>query len=443
MIRSGLTVGRNTTEASLNDQLQRFRPRSLEAKGNEKVLDVGKAKQSSGSNPAHETLQAKCIQVIVANFADRPITEVIPPPQMAEITAALPINLPPIIGAKYVFNENYWKRCCIERFGWQNCQIEEHGLLWKQMYFEKVLQEKLEDFDPQTEDLEEVYNLVDACSDYIFTIRFRQLPSHIDMADLCSMLPNMTKMDIIYGVNKIGMNYERMLFGLKISDATSLARYFDRTETLTTLLLSGNMIDDDLLRMLMTGLIKNNTITHIDMSHNKITNHGARLLSKLLGENSVITTLDLSDNMILAEGGRYLARGLRENDSLLTLNLRLNRLTDDGCRLLLEGLQDNTSLTELNLGSNGAGAQSAQSLFSIIRDPEHRLARLDVTGNDFQAEHFELMRLSMAHNRTLTGLDMRHNPGYTQATKAVGEIDRCVHTNEFHYRGRLTGNPKL
>ncbi|RYY81073.1 hypothetical protein EON63_16270 [archaeon] len=43
------------------------------------------------------------------------------------------------------------------------------------------------------------------------------------------------------------------------------------------------MIDDDLLRMLMTGLIKNTTITYLDMSHNKITNHGARLLSKLLG----------------------------------------------------------------------------------------------------------------------------------------------------------------
>ena len=61
-----------------------------------------------------------------------------------------------------------------------------------------------------------------------------------------------------------------------------------------------NMIDDDLLRMLMTGLIKNNTITHIDMSHNKITNHGARLLSKLLGENSVITYLDLCDNQIFS-----------------------------------------------------------------------------------------------------------------------------------------------
>ncbi len=442
MIRSGLSVGRNTTESSLNDQLRRFKPLALEDKEDKVILDLA-PKGPSFYNPARETLQQKCIKVLVANFAERPIQEAIPPEQMAEITSQLPVMIPPIVGARYIYNENYWKRCCIERYGWQNCNLDEHGLLWKQMYFEKLLQEKLEDFDPLTEEIEEIYDLIDACGDYIFTVSFNQLPSHLDLCDVCALLPNLSTLRALYGVNKIGMNYERMLFGLKISDATALAKCFDRTETLTTLCLSGNMIDDDLLRMLMTGLIKNNTITHIDVSHNKITNHGARLLSKLLGDNSVITTLDLSDNAIQTEGGRYLARGLRENDSLLSLHLRLNRLTDDGCRLLFEGLQDNLSLTELNISSNGAGNQSAQALFSIIRDPEHRLAVLDISGNDFQAEHFELLRLSMAHNQTLIGLDLRYNPGYGEATKAVAEIEKMVHTNEFHVRGKTSGVEKM
>lgn len=38
----------------------------------------------------------------------------------------------------------------------------------------------------------------------------------------------------------------------------------------------GNLIDDDLMRMLMTGLIRNSTITYLDVSHNKITNHGQK-----------------------------------------------------------------------------------------------------------------------------------------------------------------------
>ena len=40
------------------------------------------------------------------------------------------------VGALYVFDENYWKRRCVEKLGWQNCQIAEHGLTWKQLFFE-------------------------------------------------------------------------------------------------------------------------------------------------------------------------------------------------------------------------------------------------------------------------------------------------------------------
>jgi len=359
MIRAGYSVGRTTEESSLTDQLKRFKPRALEENvaTSERKKDVVLVPKSNRPvNPSHESLMQKCIKVVVDNFSQRPVKEIIPPAQMAEITKQLSVELSPLVGAKYVYNENYWKGCCVEKYGWQNCHLHEHGLLWKQMYFEKLLREKLEDFDIQSEDVETIYELVDTCMDYIFSLTFKQLPSHLDLSELCALLPNLTKLDATYGVNKIGMSYERMLFGMKISDATGLAKCFDRTETLTSVVLSGNLIDDDLLRMLMTGLIKNNTITSLDFSHNKITNHGARLLSKLLGENSVITTLNLADNQIHGEGGRYLARGLRENDSLLKLNLRLNKLGDEGCRLLFEGLQDNVSVTDLNVASNGAGA---------------------------------------------------------------------------------------
>src|SRR5690349_14325279 len=140
-IRCGFTVGRTTGEASLTDQLKRFTPR--------KIADKNASGVPAFVNPAKETLVTKCIRVVVENFGTRPVTEVIPPPQMAEITKQLSVNLPPVIGAKHVFNENYWKRCCVEKFGWHNCNLAEHGFLWKQLYFEKLLQERLESFDVQ------------------------------------------------------------------------------------------------------------------------------------------------------------------------------------------------------------------------------------------------------------------------------------------------------
>ena len=55
-----------------------------------------------------------------------------------------------------------------------------------------------------------------------------------------------------YGIKKCGMEYVRMMFGMKISDANCLARCFTSAPNLTTVVLSSNLIDDDLLRMLMT-----------------------------------------------------------------------------------------------------------------------------------------------------------------------------------------------
>ena len=54
--------------------------------------------------------------------------------------------------------------------------------------------------------------------------RYYHRGSHIDMAELLSLLPNLARLEVAYGVNKIGMNYERMLFGMKIADATALAK---------------------------------------------------------------------------------------------------------------------------------------------------------------------------------------------------------------------------
>jgi hypothetical protein len=98
----------------------------------------------------------------------------------------------------------------------------------------------------------------------VFSLRISQLLSHIDIEQVTKMLPNLTKLDLTYGVKQIGMKYERMLFGMKISDATSIAKAIKDSETLITLVLSNNLLDDDLLRMLMTGLIK--VLAFVDFS---------------------------------------------------------------------------------------------------------------------------------------------------------------------------------
>lgn len=168
---------------------------------------------------------------------------------------------------------------------------------------------------------------------FVHNLKIRQLPSHLDLEILLECMGNSpTSLTLCYGLRNVGMEYERALFGMKLCDCRSLARVLERTETLTYLDLSCNMLDDDKARMVASGLVDNISVTHLNLSHNKIADRGMRALSKILNEKSVIVALDMCDNHVHSEGGRAAGRALRQNNALLSLDLRLNRLGDEGCR---------------------------------------------------------------------------------------------------------------
>ena len=77
------------------------------------------------------------------------------------------------------------------------------------------------------------------------------------------------ELELTFGAPNIRKNYERALFGMKIFDAEKLAGCIKTTDVLTSLVLPCNLLDDELLTLLMGGLIQNQTVTHLDLSHNK------------------------------------------------------------------------------------------------------------------------------------------------------------------------------
>jgi hypothetical protein len=81
----------------------------------------------------------KCLEKVPLKYLSR-VTEKIPACPPLDITVA----------GSYIHDENYWKRCAIYDRGWKNCDINDHGMMWKQLYFEKYLQDELEAFDPAT-----------------------------------------------------------------------------------------------------------------------------------------------------------------------------------------------------------------------------------------------------------------------------------------------------
>lgn len=200
------------------------------------------------------------------------------------------------IGALHVFDEAYWKRRCVARFGWSACDLLAHGQVWKQLFFETFASQVLEDFalppgevghgshgrggtgklhgkhhshelrgvgrDPRHDsgpaitagaggDKVALLANLAACQDYIFSLRVKELRSHLPLDELLPLLPNLTTLSATYGVRRGGMARLRLEYGLKEVDAQGLSRALAdgpaSCPSLTTLALPANLIDDDMV----------------------------------------------------------------------------------------------------------------------------------------------------------------------------------------------------
>lgn len=161
----------------------------------------------------------------------------------------LSTRLPLTVTANIVSHEEYWKRCCTER--WQVCDVSLYGDSWKRMFFERHLENILKFFIPNTTDPKQVLELIPLCKSYVRKLEIDQfLPPlrvdpqeesndladteadaelgevythHYNLKDLITALPHLEELHLIYSVRSCGMNFEWSLFNFTELDCSNLA----------------------------------------------------------------------------------------------------------------------------------------------------------------------------------------------------------------------------
>ncbi|KXZ55119.1 hypothetical protein GPECTOR_3g271 [Gonium pectorale] len=350
-------------------------------------------------------LKDLCVKVVAANFESCPTFGPLPDKYVKRIIDILPLDLPLELVGTLISDDDYWRRRSQAR--WKNCEVAAHGFSWKQLFFERNLQEFLEQFDPAVTDLSSLKRLLTYSRRFVQTVHIRQLPSHLDLQILFDCMVNTpSALSLSYNLKDVGMDYDRSLFGMKLSDCRSLAKALEHTETLTYLDLSNNSLDDDKVRMLASGLVENLSITHLNLSHNKIADRGVRALAKLLDGHSVISLLELQDNQIHTEGAKSLARAFKNNHCLLSVNLRLNRMGDEGCKAVVESVRSAPTLERLNISANAAGPGTAAAVVALLR-VTGSMTELDLSCNQFGEEACGGVRRALEQNTSVRLLDMR------------------------------------
>ena len=158
-------------------------------------------------------------------------------------------DIPVKVAAQNINYEFFWEDCC--NFKLENCKKEDHGNSYKQAFIERYLETLLEKHksDGNSANLLEELS---ACRYDWFSLNITQLLSpHIDMLVVFNCLPNLSYLSLTYGAKHVGMEYDRQLFGMKMSDARDFSECLRTTQALVKLALPCNLIDNDLVSILI------------------------------------------------------------------------------------------------------------------------------------------------------------------------------------------------
>ena len=321
--------------------------------------------------------------------------------------------------ARNIDFEFYWEEKCKKQL--KNCKKEDHGGSYKQAFIQRHIQRLLEAHKAEAS-VEELKRELEAARYEIFCLRISQMLSHLDMGIVFRYLPNLAYLSLTYGAKHVGMEYERPLFGMKMSDAKIFSECLRSTQSLIFLALPGNLIDDDLISILIKGLMLNKTISQLDFSHNKISNSGARKIAKFLLQTQILTHLNLSDNMIHYEGSRYLAQALKVNKSLKNMSLKLNRIDDKGgSKLCIDLLNNQSSLETISLSSNSLGHMFCESLAEFLKI-NRTIRRLDISCNFIDDSNASTLKDSLESNSNIIEVDVRNNQLSEETEAEINEI---------------------
>jgi hypothetical protein len=134
-------------------------------------------------------LSELCLRAAAMHFRNRPTFAGVPERYKDRLAALIATDLPLHVSAPLIDSEIYWKRCASDLF--QNCLPEDHGHSWKQLFFEKTVEEALENFDGSDPALQTLLNLLQTARDYVYKLKLRQFNSHSNIAFLFEALPNL------------------------------------------------------------------------------------------------------------------------------------------------------------------------------------------------------------------------------------------------------------
>lgn len=188
--------------------------------------------------------------------------ELVPESNRPGVVRRLRTDLPLDVAARAIESDEYWERRAKEN--WANVLLASHGNSWKQLYFERIVQDTVEsgELDMET---------ITLAREFVHGIRLTVQPGKGNVERVVGELDGaLSWLKVTYATRGSGMAYDREQFGMDMGDCKAISRAITRAQTLTALDLSMNQIDDARASRLSHALADNLSVISINLSRNRI-----------------------------------------------------------------------------------------------------------------------------------------------------------------------------
>ena len=333
----------------------------------------------------------------------------------------------------FIDYEPFWERACRNKYKSDDCSIS--GNSWKQLYVETFVKELIANFKADSEDQEALDHLKKVCDMIKYSVFNLDIPTFsykFDISFIPQYFVNLTNLSLKYSpilkevrtrdvftknLEPIGDEYSQ--FGMRIPDLKKFCILITDLSYFLTLSLQGNLVDDEMIKWLVPGLITNQTLRHLDLSNNRITGKGMIKICSYLVRTKALLSINLNNNLIGGDSSYAVGLVLKENTKLRIMLLGMNRFDDESGGRILKMLCFNNYLDEIDLSANQLGEETLKFL-QIALKGNNTIKKIDLRHNEITIND-EIIKIAEAHP-LLTELNFHHTTSEEQKIKELDAI---------------------
>ena len=230
----------------------------------------------------------------------------------------------------YIDYEPFWERACKQKYKSDDCSIS--GNSWKQLYVETYVKNLISNFKIENDNEESLDNLKRVCDMIKYSVFNLDIPTFsykFDISFIPQYFVNLTNLSLKYSpilkenktkdiftknLEPIGEEYTQ--FGMRIPDLKKFCILITDLSYFLSLSLQGNLVDDEMIKWLVPGLIMNQTLRNLDLSNNRITGKGMIKICSYLVRTKALLSINLNNNLIGGDSSYAIGLVIKENTKL-------------------------------------------------------------------------------------------------------------------------------